>query len=146
MVINKKLLRKVIERIETTPESYAQDQWECSAITYNEIANEVFQRLPRPAPECGTVACLAGEIIICSEPTIQQGIQKLREMDGGYREAAGALIGIDPRDTWGVFSASAIGWPSQFRDEFDRAMTYRDQARAAVNYLKHILKTGKVTE
>lgn len=61
-MLNVKLLRKVRNRIATIPESYDQSRW----VQSNDKA-------PR-----GTMACLAGEAIICSQPSVGEGIKTLR--------------------------------------------------------------------
>lgn len=61
--LNKALLRKVRNRIRKIPESYYQGTW-C--------------RADKGAP-CGTIACIAGETIICAAPTVEAGIKELHD-------------------------------------------------------------------
>ena len=142
MKLNKPLIRKMIKRIETKPETYYQGNYVVRGTNFNSWIKD-----GRPDPVCGTVACLAGEAIICSEKSIRKGITKLVRLDnkGDTKDVAERLTGIG---AWtGVFRAAAVDWPSPYREQWDGAKTYKGKARAAVNLLKAILRTdGKILE
>lgn len=145
--LNIELFKKIRDRIAAIPESYDQDYW-CEAS--------------KAAP-CGTTACLAGEAIICAAPTVEQGVEDLRRVNAADRRCgvpnrAAELLGLSGR--WAawvdddnrvaagetiIFDADAEGWPDEFRDEF-RCADARERAEIAVEYLDHIIKTGKVLE
>jgi hypothetical protein len=141
--LNFKLIRKVIKRIETVPESYAQQVWESDAEEFNESA-EAGRGHKRPTPPCGSVACLAGEAIICDAPTIALGLRRLKRTKQTAHRAA-QLLGLSEGET-DLFDGEADGWIQPFRNQFKNAKTYKGEARAAINYLRYILRTGKVTE
>lgn len=127
MKLNRELIEKVIERLETVPESFDQ--------------NAAYVRADKRAP-CGTVACLAGEVIICSAPTIKEGIKLARMADVD----PSALMGLE--DDYGLFAFNAVGWPEKYRDQYTAAKgDQKKEARAAINLLRAILRTdGKILE
>lgn len=146
--LNIELFKKVRDRIATIPESYDQEQW--------------YDTSPRSP--CGTVACLAGEAIICAAKSVPQGIAELKRLyarDPLYAvpERAARLLGlsgdwsawIDEED-WKqaaettMFDADAETWPEPYRDEFQRAPSAIERASVAVAYLDRIIETGKVLE
>lgn len=130
--LNIRLLKKVRDRIKNIPQSYYQGTW-CSANA--------------DAP-CGTVACIAGETIICSEPTVAKGIAELKYLDNKDEvpEKAMELLGLNWSERLVLFNGEAEGWPSRFKKKFQSAKTRRGEAGAAVAYLDHIIKTGKVVD
>lgn len=138
--LNIELFKKVRERIATVPESYNQNQW---------------VKQSRRSP-CGTVACLAGETIICAAPTIQDGIKELNNLiehnDFEVPTRAAKLLGLrgnfwnlDGEET-DIFLARGEGFPEPFRTKFRRAQRLNDKAAVVVSYLDHIITTGKVLE
>lgn len=62
--LNIELFKKIRDRIAMIPASYDQSNW-C-------IRND--------AAPCGTAACIAGEAVICSQPSIEAGITELRRL------------------------------------------------------------------
>jgi hypothetical protein len=139
MPLNKQLLRKVRNRIAKIPESYYQGAW-----------IESSKKSP-----CGTTACLAGETIIVSSPSIKRGIDNLQRAVSRYAESlrsdvgvvrkARLLLGINLTDAEAMFGLRAAGWPKPFADRFTRAKTNRQRAKIAVAYLDECLKRGAVT-
>lgn len=141
--LNIELFKKVRDRIATIPESYDQSTWFADT---------------RRSP-CGTVACLAGETIICDAPTVDEGISRLRRMyerdDVGFDipNLAARLLGLN-----GLYSESHVDneavifvggaecWPEPYRAQFTNAQSKRAEAAVAVAYLDHIIETGKVLE
>lgn len=143
--LNKKLIEKVIKRLEERPETYYQEDW------FRFVDEDVAKRMGRPAPACGAVACLAGETIICSARSVTQGIKKLERIMNntsttGPVTVATKLMGIE-NSRYYLFSATAGSWPKPFSTQFRKAKDYKGEARAAVNLLRAILRTdGKILE
>jgi hypothetical protein len=139
MALNKKLLRKVRNRIAKIPESYDQGQWVSES-----------DRSP-----CGTAACLAGEAIIVAAPSIQEGIKSLNlavrqygrasRSDVGVVKKARTLLGITLDESDAMFDSFGDGWPEPYRTRFQRLKTNKAKAKVAVAYLDECLKRGKVT-
>lgn len=143
--LNIELFKKMRDRIATIPESFNQDVW-CA---------------PSGKSPCGTVACLAGEAIICAAPTVEEGIRHLQRIttndyDDGYGVpvVASRLLGLKGNYRfWGeeeetvIFKGGAHGWPTRYRNQFlDANDDPKKQADAAVAFLDHVIKTGKVFE
>jgi len=139
MKLNKPLIRKMIKRIEAIPEAFDQA----------DFAGRWAEGEDRPKPPCGTVACLAGEAVICAAPNAKVGLRRLFRLPY-YRipMRAEQLLGLSRSTAFGdLFDGYADGWPQPFRSQFRSAKTYKGQARAAVNLLKAILRTdGKILE
>lgn len=138
MALNKRLLRKVRNRIAEIPESYDQNH---------------FYRQEEKSP-CGSAECLAGETIISAAPTVKQGIITLRRLNGRMwysisdspvTRRAAKLLGLTVDEAEKMFGGTAEEWPSPFRAQFQRAKRPRTKARIAVAYLDECLKRGKVT-
>jgi hypothetical protein len=140
--LNIELFKKIRDRIATIPESYDQDTWVKSSLS----------------SPCGTVACLAGETIICAAPSVEQGIRELQRLDrqGEYLvpKVAAELLGLEgdydgddevDNETM-IFVADAAYWPWPYRDQFREAETGARRAEIAVAYLDHIISSGKVLE
>lgn len=132
--LNFPLWVKVRNRIAAVPESYDQT---------------TFKRRSKIAP-CGTVACLAGETIICAAPSVKKGVQALFSTRyGSVSGRAENLLGLG-LDGCGyeseIFAGDGTGWPEPYFSMYDSANSQRQQARAAVAYLTHVIRTGKVLE
>jgi hypothetical protein len=144
--LNIELFKKIRDRIAEIPEAYDQS---------------VYCRRDDRAP-CGTAACLAGEAIICSAPTVGEGVEHLRHYDRRdlIPETAAILLGL-PRPMWGygqpprynetarLFACHAdnvVFWPEPFASQFQAALNATERAAVAVAYLDHIIETGKVLE
>lgn len=123
--MDKKIVRKMIKRIESVPESYDQ------SVFYIEESN----RSP-----CGTVACLAGEAVICSAKTVEAGIKLAFEDLGALLDRADKVLGLPPNHA--VFAANGGGWPEPHRSNFTKAAPGKARARVVVAYLKEALKRG----
>lgn len=135
--LNKRLLRKVRNRIAKIPESYDQNHF------WLDSSN---------AP-CGTVACLAGETIIVSRPTVKQGLQSLRRLtnsvfcvtaDHPVARRAASLLGVSDAEAVAMFDGDGERWPQPYRAQFERAGGPQTRAKVAVAYLDECLKRGKV--
>lgn len=141
--LNKRLLRKVRNRIAEIPESYNQTDW----------------MQETDAAPCGTAACLAGEAIICAAPSVKQGVAALKRavILGGNSsigtfstrvpDRGAKLLGISGADAKRVFD-SVPQWPAPFGGQIRDAIEKRqrkNQARIAVKYLDECLKRGRVT-
>ena len=130
---NRRLLLKTAERIETIPESYDQNEWAARS---------------RKSP-CGTVACLAGEIIICSERRVEDGIKKLfmaledQGQHGFVDDVAGDLAGFDYSEIYDLFYEAGT-WPEPFLSRYYKAKTQRGRANAAAALLRYLADGGEV--
>lgn len=121
--MNHKLIKKIIKRIEGFPESYDQRAWFISED------NET---------PCGTVACLAGETVICSAPTVKQGIKLAFGNYDAIPAMAERLLGLP--DTHSLFAMDGSGFPAPYAKRFGRAQTRKGRARIVVAYLREALK------
>lgn len=137
--LNIALLKKVRNRIKRIPESYNQEKWYGRSI----------------ASPCGTVACLAGETIICAAPTVVQGINDLRELANSNHDdvpvQAAKLLGLRGNYFSGVnegqtkiFRGGGYGFPEPYRTQYQKARTRKDKAAVTVAYLDHVIATGKI--
>ncbi len=124
--MNTAVVRRMIKRLRAVPESYDQ-----SAFVVEESDE---------AP-CGTVACLAGEAVICSETTITKGIKLAFSGDIDLLERAEEVLGLTGLNH-GVFSFNAAGWPKPFNDQFAATDSREAKARVAIAYLTEALKRG----
>jgi hypothetical protein len=124
--MNKKVVRRMIKRLQTVPESYRQ--------------GAMFVEEDDHAP-CGTVACLAGEAVICSAKTVEAGIKLAFSGEIDLVEEAEAILGLTDVDHC-VFAIDASGWPKPYRDDFQKAGSREAEARVAVAYLQEGLKRG----
>src|SRR5690242_6818683 len=122
---NKRLLLKIAERIENIPQSYDQNTW-----------RDRDSRSP-----CGAVACLAGEIVICSERTIEKGLVKLFEI-GSVWSAAQDLAGLTDSEANNLF-LDVEDWPSQFSRRYLGAKTQRGRANVAAALLRYLAAGGE---
>jgi hypothetical protein len=142
MALNIELFKKIRDRIAEIPESYKQSTW--------------YEK--SPAAPCGTSACLAGEAIICAAPSVIEGIQELKGLVGSDDEfavpnKAADLLGLEGNfesysadmvgDT-AIFYGGGDGWSAPFSMQFRSANSPAEEAKAAVDYLDHIIATGSV--
>lgn len=127
---NKRLLMKTAKRIETIPQSYDQTAF-CDKSDNG---------------PCGTTACLAGEMIICSERSVIKGIQKLVDLNDlrMVPNVAERLAGLTSQEADCLFDGGAREWPASFRNRYDRAKTQRGRANAAAALLRYVADGGKV--
>lgn len=124
--MNKEVVRKMIKRIESVPEHYDQAAF---FVESNDIA------------PCGTVACLAGEAVICSAPTVEAGIKLAFQKYDDIPALAANLLGLP--NVHAIFSADGSGWPEPYARQFAEAEESPEaQAKVAVAYLKEALKRG----
>lgn len=127
---NARLLNKAADRIESIPESYSQT---------------TFKERSADAP-CGTVACLAGEIIICSERSTAKGLKTLHStpLRDVWLKAA-RLAGLTDDEADVLFNTSyGWTWPTKFSERFDHAKTKKQEAKVAASLLRYLAKGGKV--
>src|SRR5690349_21650461 len=103
MKLNKPLIRKMIKRIETMPESYDQEVW----------ARRINADDERPRPICGTTACLAGHAIICNSVNQRKTARHLTNRSGYSMDfTAARLMGLSDCARWRLFwSDAAQEWP-----------------------------------
>ena len=129
--LNFRLIRRIIKKIETTPEAYDQNVW---------------GRRDNKAP-CGTAACIAGWACFLGG---EKSLEQLRRNPKSVAGIGVKLLGLfKSRDGWvadetGMFDGYADSWPHPFDKRYQEARSPRAGARAAISYLKHVLKTGEV--
>lgn len=123
--LNFDLFRKVIEKLETSPEAYDQ----------GDVARK-DSRSP-----CGTAACIGGWADILSAPSERQKTARM----AGHVSLARARDALGLASFSGLFAANPeSGWPKSFAQQWRTATTARERSQAAIGYLTHIIKTGKV--
>lgn len=141
---NVELLRKAADRIEHIPESYSQ-------VTYYGQSD---------SSPCGTVACLAGEIIIASESTTELGVAKLKELyegmdalDTAVFDEAIKLAGLTEAEGLALFPMTVSGWPEPYKSQYREAYyapaaqaAQLAKAKAAAGLLRHLADGGKMIE
>lgn len=123
MAINKELINQIINKLEEAPEAYDQSS---------------YGRFSKNAP-CGTAACIAGWAYHFSTES------DVRDPDVTHRmihEGAARALGLTEKEAAVLFDGYAFHWPQEFKEAF----WTEGQASAAIAYLRHILKTGKVTK
>lgn len=130
---NRRLLLKTAKWIEEIPESYDQKVWEKDS----------------DESPCGTAACLAGELIICSERSVVKGIKKLRS--GHFLPnfistpaMANKLAGLTTDEGYALFAEDVDKWPAQFRSRYRAAKTQLGRAKAAAALLRYLADGGEV--
>lgn len=124
---NKRLLLKAAKRIEEIPQGYNQG---------------TFGTKSSRAP-CGTVCCMAGEIVICSEPTVKKGVQKLWSLLGAGKdisEEAADLAGLTYDESDALFNTRyGWTWPEAFQRRSPAGLK-----KAAPKLLRYLADGGKV--
>lgn len=130
--LNRALLRKIRNRIAEIPKAYYQGHW-----------YEVNADSP-----CGTTECIGGDAIVCSAPSVEAGIAKLRRMmqriDGALKVSrkARSLLGLTEKEANVLFDGSG-DWPGRYGRRYRRALTERTKANAAVALIDAILEEGR---
>lgn len=132
--LNIELLKQVRDKIATTPQAYNQETW----------------GQPSAAAPCGTAACIAGWACILSGAMTPEKLYDLGEtrhwerIEGVAQDKLG--LTLDEADT--LFNGEPeIKWPGAFADLWiDSYGDQLQQAQVAVEYLDHIIETGKVLE
>ena len=129
MKMNKAAVKRMIARIERVPEAYDQSAW--------------YVETDRSTP-CGTVACLAGEAVICATPNEPAGIRRAIRLlrDGGIVDAANKVLGLSGRESPNVYTSNAGSWPMPHGKWYAKAKTHKARARVAVAYLREALERG----
>lgn len=126
---NRRLLLKTAKRIEEFPASYDQGDW-----------GRESNRSP-----CGAVACLAGEIVICSERTVKRGIELLYKImnsrGDSVADAAIRLSRLDYNDD-GLFY-DPKHWPAGIGKGF-YLKSQTGKAKAAAELLRYLAAGGEV--
>jgi hypothetical protein len=137
--LNIALFRAVRDKIVAAPSAYDQ-------------GNEGYKTGESP---CGTAACIGGWADILSAPNEEARAYRLAghvDLD----RAANAL-GLTGSNFWNEYAGDIlteravlftgdpdIAWPSPFAGRWARASDRDEQARIAVDYLNHIICTGRV--
>lgn len=123
--MDKKVVRRMIKRLDTVPESYEQSAW--------------FIEEDEGSP-CGTVACLAGEAVICSANTVKQGIKLALENFDMIVPLAEKVLGL--HGNHGLFDCAGSGWPRRYRKALQDANSRKEKANVAAAYLRESLERG----
>ena len=126
---NRRLLLKTAKRIEEVPESYNQAVW----------ADKDYKS------PCGTVACLAGEMIICSERSLRKGLDLLWDANdiGQVPDTAQRMAGLTDDEASDLFY-STNWWPTRFHNRYERASTQRGRAKVAAALLRYLADGGQL--
>lgn len=130
--LNFPLLRRLVKKLETTPESYNQEVWGSKN---------------KQAP-CGTAACIAGWTAhLDNKLTLKQLWRNPKSAGKTAAKSLGLQVDLqvftDESDT--LFSGYPPDyWPEPFGGQYMDATTKRQQARVAIRYLKHIIATGQI--
>jgi hypothetical protein len=141
------LLRKAVEAIQRHPGALDMDIW----MDHDpEVEGE--------EPYCGTVACLAGHIVLVA------GLKRPKERGDFYaaeelptrlrggaegeslvsvRSVAGRLLGFDCSDELTERLFHPAEWPDRFLTNYRRFKTARARANVLRDRVKHWLETGK---
>lgn len=119
MKINRRLIAKMIKRLEETPESYEQGTYGTSVDSEDDVDD-------RPLPVCGTLACLAGQAIICSERNPKRGTDKLmlvlKNPRSSPSDEAARLLGFDYNAQRRIFHTGlGVTWPAPYNEHFLQA-------------------------
>lgn len=129
--LNFALLRRIIKKLETNPESYDQTYWG----RYEHEAT------------CGTAACIAGWAAnLDGKKTLEQ----LRRNPSSVKKIGAKSLGLWSHDYMQdeidvLFDGTPRwSWPEPFASSFAKARTPQRQARVAIRYLNRIITTGKV--
>jgi hypothetical protein len=130
---NRRLLLKTAKRIEKIPESYDQKHWATDSSS----------------SPCGTAACLAGELIICSARSVRAGVTLLRNRYTlpdfiSTPHMASKLAGLTEEEANKLFPEDVDEWPAQFRKRYVTAKTKQDRANAAAALLRYLAAGGAV--
>lgn len=125
----RRLMAKALTAMVRYPETVDMAEW-----YYHD--DSITPSKQRPTPYCGTVACLAGHIMIAAE--------KLGDTeDGGFSVPAARELGLQEEDydaRHKLFLPSGKEGPWQ---PYFNATTPRGRARAVVARVKHWLRTGE---
>lgn len=142
MELNKPLIEKMCVDMLANPESYDQgtpgQSYKSRVAEGNYGDSQIWPR-PRPAPACGSVACLMGQAIISNAKTRSEGITEMNRVlrSGNIAKTAIKLTGLKES----LFGVTSSGWPEPYKSEWSKAETYIDQTNAAVGMLRAIVKT-----
>lgn len=126
---NRRLLLKTAKRIEKFPASYDQRDW---------------GRESNQSP-CGAVACLAGEIVICSERSVSKGVEKMFAALRGpehVSDMAARLAGLEDLSQFDLFY-SPDDWPNGIGKGFE-GKSRKGKAKAAADLLRYLADGGEV--
>lgn len=136
--INTELLEKVKAHILEEPRRYNQR-------TFGGTSDE--------AP-CGTAACIAGWAAHLSG---EIDLKTLRRGGSTIEGIAQAALGLTYTEAHILFAGDPTpcfcgrptckdAWPQPYAERYAKAETAEDRARAAADYIDHIIATGKVTD
>ena len=118
------LLRRVARRIVRMPETFGMRDF----LSHDPLWQGSKKR---PAPYCGTVACIAGHIVL-------DGRKQLPHRWSNFERLAADRLGLSRHETIPLFFENS--WPTQFRG---RTSTPNRAASRAAARIEHFIRTGK---
>ena len=132
---NRAIVEKALRAMLRWPETYDQGSY----IFHDP---NVRSSGKRPAPYCGTEACIAGHVALAAGAVPINGLYvSLRGQEVRVGDLAEQIMG--PNALMMLFEPDLDGWPEKFAHAFDRAKTPKTRAKIAVTRVRHWLKTGE---
>ena len=132
---NRAIVEKALRAMLWWPETYDQGKW-----IEHDLERRATKR--RPAPYCGTVACIAGHIALAAGARFAYvDVMRFRGELWGVNLIADEILGEGAARA--LFDARADWWPGEFRLPFQAAETAKARATIAVARVRHWLRTGK---
>lgn len=132
--MNVELLRKIQKHILAEPERFAMSWWCGTGDPGKPLLDDSFGESNIDAliaPECGTVACIAGWAVLLSDG--KDGIYSSRYI----QERAWELLGEKAERR--LFHTCK--WPGKFANRYEKAKTRKGKAQAAASRIDHFIKT-----
>jgi hypothetical protein len=133
-----RLLRKVAKHILAEPARYNQNTTVVKGRE-GDIAFHINDKAQR-FPECGTIACIGGWASIMGRvPLANYGglhFRKLAVALGVHYNA------VDRLCEYTRYTGQA-GWPSSFRNAYNKAKTPKSRAKIAAARIEHFIKFGE---
>lgn len=119
----------MIKQISSNPDSYEQGTWMKDMTTKT---------------MCGSEGCLGGWAAIFGKVyTLKSLLLASARGRFSIRKVAKKL-GITEIEAHVLFSGYRAGWPKRFFEPFHYAITKKEKAKVAVQYLNYIIETGEV--
>lgn len=147
MALTKKAVRRleaVIECIKEEPKRLSMADW---GTVYN-IKSKNFKEQAREddLPKCGTVACIAGWVVLLENRKKRlTAARKAAEKNGSSHSPddldilACEFMDMDMETGGKLFFTGS--WPDPFSGQYEEADTARGRMKATVDRIKHFIKT-----
>lgn len=123
----RKVLNKALRAIQAMPDTLNMEDW----LYHNPRARPTKEH---PVPYCGTVACLAGHIVLAAGGEADSFRVAERALD-----ALGVVFRYDISHA--LFFVN--GWPEKFWWIYLRARSHRERAHIVIARVHHWLRTGE---